>query len=35
MKPPLVVRLLGAVPYLQRIPARLVGLGYRREHVLR
>lgn len=33
MKPPLVVRLLGAVPYLQRIPARLVGLGYRREHV--
>jgi 2-polyprenyl-6-methoxyphenol hydroxylase-like FAD-dependent oxidoreductase len=33
MKPPLVVRLLGAVPYLQRLPARLVGLGYRREHV--
>ncbi|HEX2600732.1 MAG TPA: FAD-dependent oxidoreductase [Gemmatimonadaceae bacterium] len=33
MKPPLVVRLLGAVPYLQRIPARLVGLGYRREHI--
>jgi 2-polyprenyl-6-methoxyphenol hydroxylase-like FAD-dependent oxidoreductase len=33
MKPPLVVRLLGAVPVLQRIPARLVGLGFRREHV--
>jgi 2-polyprenyl-6-methoxyphenol hydroxylase-like FAD-dependent oxidoreductase len=33
MKPPLVVRLLGALPYLQRLPARLVGLGYRREHI--
>jgi 2-polyprenyl-6-methoxyphenol hydroxylase-like FAD-dependent oxidoreductase len=33
MKPPLVVRALGAVPLLQRIPARLVGLGFRREHV--
>jgi 2-polyprenyl-6-methoxyphenol hydroxylase-like FAD-dependent oxidoreductase len=33
MKPPLIVRALGAVPILQRIPARLVGLGYRREHI--
>jgi len=33
MKPPLVVRALGAFPLLQRIPARLVGLGFRREHV--
>ncbi len=33
MKPPLVVRALGAFPVLQRIPARLVGLGFRREHV--
>jgi 2-polyprenyl-6-methoxyphenol hydroxylase-like FAD-dependent oxidoreductase len=33
MKPPLVVRLLGAIPLLQRVPARLVGLGYRREHI--
>jgi hypothetical protein len=35
MKPPLVVRALGAFPLLQRIPARLVGLGFRREHVTR
>ena len=34
MKPPLVVRVLGAVPLLQRIPARLIGLGFRREHVV-
>jgi len=33
MKPPAIVRLLGAVPYLRRIPARMVGLGFRREHV--
>jgi len=33
MRPPLVVRALGAFPVLQRIPARLVGLGFRREHV--
>ena len=33
MKPPLVVRALGAIPVLQRIPARLVGLGFRRESV--
>lgn len=34
MKPPLVVRALGAIPVLQRIPARLIGLGFRREHVI-
>jgi 2-polyprenyl-6-methoxyphenol hydroxylase-like FAD-dependent oxidoreductase len=31
--PPLVVRLLDRVPLLRRIPARLVGLGIRPEHV--
>jgi len=30
---PLVVRLLSAFPVLQRIPARLLGLGFRPEHV--
>ena len=34
MKPPLIVRLLGAIPLLQRIPARMVGLGFRREHIM-
>jgi 2-polyprenyl-6-methoxyphenol hydroxylase-like FAD-dependent oxidoreductase len=33
MKPPMVFRALGAIPLLRRIPARLIGLGYRREHV--
>jgi 2-polyprenyl-6-methoxyphenol hydroxylase-like FAD-dependent oxidoreductase len=33
MKPPLAVRALGAFPLLRRIPARFVGLGFRREHV--
>jgi 2-polyprenyl-6-methoxyphenol hydroxylase-like FAD-dependent oxidoreductase len=33
MKPPLIARALGAFPPFRRIPARLVGLGYRREHV--
>lgn len=32
-KPPFVVRLMQRLPVLQRIPARLVGLGVRREHV--
>ena len=31
--PPWPVRLLGRCPLLQRIPARLVGLGVRPEHV--
>jgi len=35
MKPPLIVRALGAIPVLQRIPARLLGLGFRREHLIR
>jgi 2-polyprenyl-6-methoxyphenol hydroxylase-like FAD-dependent oxidoreductase len=32
-KPPLVLRLLGKFPLLQRIPARLIGYGVRPEHV--
>jgi len=31
--PPLPVRLLGRFPFLRRIPARLVGVGIRPEHV--
>jgi len=33
LKAPFVAKLLDAVPLLQRIPARLVGIGLRREHV--
>jgi 2-polyprenyl-6-methoxyphenol hydroxylase-like FAD-dependent oxidoreductase len=33
MRAPWIIRLLGAVPLFRRIPARLVGLGVRREHV--
>ena len=33
MSPPWIIRLLGMIPLLRRIPARLVGLGFRREHV--
>jgi 2-polyprenyl-6-methoxyphenol hydroxylase-like FAD-dependent oxidoreductase len=33
MKPPLAFRVLGVIPFLRRIPARMVGLGFRREHV--
>jgi 2-polyprenyl-6-methoxyphenol hydroxylase-like FAD-dependent oxidoreductase len=32
-KPPLAVRLLAKLPFLRRIPARIVGLGIRPEHV--
>ena len=32
-KPPLVLRLIGKFPLLQRIPARLIGMGVRPEHV--
>jgi len=32
--PPLALRLFAAVPFLRRIPAWLVGLGIRPEHVL-
>jgi 2-polyprenyl-6-methoxyphenol hydroxylase-like FAD-dependent oxidoreductase len=33
LSPPLPLRLLGLMPYLRRIPARLIGLGIRPEHV--
>jgi hypothetical protein len=33
LKPPLAVRLLARVVFLRRIPARIVGLGIRPEHV--
>jgi 2-polyprenyl-6-methoxyphenol hydroxylase-like FAD-dependent oxidoreductase len=33
LKPPLAVRLLARLPFLRRIPARIVGLGIRPEHV--
>jgi 2-polyprenyl-6-methoxyphenol hydroxylase-like FAD-dependent oxidoreductase len=33
LKPPLVVKMLRWIPWLQRIPARLVGIGVRPEHV--
>jgi hypothetical protein len=32
-KPPLIFRLLGHVPLLRRIPARLIGVGFRPEHI--
>ena len=32
-KPPLLVKLLDRVPWLRRIPARLIGMGFRPEHV--
>jgi 2-polyprenyl-6-methoxyphenol hydroxylase-like FAD-dependent oxidoreductase len=35
LKPPFAVRLLAAIPFLRRIPARIVGLGIRPEHVSR
>jgi 2-polyprenyl-6-methoxyphenol hydroxylase-like FAD-dependent oxidoreductase len=33
LRPPLVLRLLQWLPVLRRIPARLVGIGFRPEHV--
>ncbi len=33
--PPLAIRLLARFPFLRRIPARLIGLGFRPEHVQR
>ncbi|GLS23721.1 monooxygenase [Labrys miyagiensis] len=33
LKPPLFLRLLGRFPVLRRIPARLIGMGVRPEHV--
>ena len=32
-KPPLLIRLLGAFPMLRRLPARIVGMGFRPEHI--
>ena len=32
-RPPAIARLMNAVPLLQRIPARILGLGVRREHI--
>jgi 2-polyprenyl-6-methoxyphenol hydroxylase-like FAD-dependent oxidoreductase len=31
--PPLPMRLIGALPFLRRLPGRLIGLGVRPEHV--
>ena len=31
--PPFVIRLLALIPFLRRIPARVIGLGFRPEHV--
>jgi 2-polyprenyl-6-methoxyphenol hydroxylase-like FAD-dependent oxidoreductase len=33
-RPPLLLRVLAAIPLLRRLPARLVGIGVRPEHVL-
>jgi 2-polyprenyl-6-methoxyphenol hydroxylase-like FAD-dependent oxidoreductase len=33
LRPPLAARLLDRYPLLQRLPARLVGMGFRPEHV--
>jgi 2-polyprenyl-6-methoxyphenol hydroxylase-like FAD-dependent oxidoreductase len=33
MRPPWIIRMIGSSALLRRIPARLVGLGFRREHV--
>jgi len=32
-KPPAFLRLVGRCPLLQRIPARVVGMGFRPEHI--
>ncbi|WP_082609966.1 FAD-dependent oxidoreductase [Bosea sp. Root381] len=33
VRPPLAVKLLGRFPLLRRIPARLIGMGFRPEHI--
>jgi 2-polyprenyl-6-methoxyphenol hydroxylase-like FAD-dependent oxidoreductase len=33
MSPPFLLRLLWWMPFLRRVPARLIGLGFRPEHV--
>jgi 2-polyprenyl-6-methoxyphenol hydroxylase-like FAD-dependent oxidoreductase len=32
-KPPLIVRMFGQIPALQRLPARIIGMGFRPEHI--
>jgi hypothetical protein len=32
-KPPALLRLVGRTPLLQRIPARVIGMGFRPEHI--
>jgi 2-polyprenyl-6-methoxyphenol hydroxylase-like FAD-dependent oxidoreductase len=32
-QPPLAVRMLGRYPILRRLPARIVGMGFRPEHI--
>ena len=32
-KPPALLRLVGRFPLLQRIPARVIGMGFRPEHI--
>jgi len=32
-KPPLLLRIVNRLPWLQRIPARVIGLGFRREKI--
>ena len=32
-KPPLAVRMLGRFPVLRRLPARIIGMGFRPEHI--
>jgi len=33
LRPPLLLRLFNSLPFLARIPARLIGLGFRPEHI--
>jgi hypothetical protein len=33
LSPPFAFRLLALIPFLRRIPARMIGLGFRPEHV--
>jgi hypothetical protein len=33
VKPPMLLRLIAAVPLLQRIPAYIIGIGVRPEHI--
>src|SRR5207245_10649056 len=33
LSPPLLLRLLARFPFLRRVPARLIGIGFRPEHV--